>query len=260
MASLRSHKDFQSVRKLEFCYLCGEPLADADAITGDHVPPRAIFAKEDRNPPLKLPVHNKCNQGESKDDEVVGQLVSLLHSTSTIPKEKQRFRAVAADLGDDQPFVGVTGIEFNRIIWRWVRGFHAALYQEFLPAGAFFSLTTPFPHADQVGEALKFEDLRIHQLEMALTLRQQIKYGMIDEILSCAGKCRFVCSWLTCDDGSPFCLYGLRIYEWERLADTKRFPPRGCVGVYRHPTPAAAALGTKIILPSPAFTLFDPFQ
>jgi len=186
-------------------------------------------------------------------------LISLLHGAS-FSRKRQRFRAITADLGDDQPFVGITGVEFNRIIWRWVRGFHAALYREPLQQDAFYGLTTPFPYADQVAGTLQFEELRPDQLEMALTLRQHMRYRMIDEVLSNAGKCRFVCTWLTFDDGRPFCLYGLRIYEWEKLADTKRFPPRGCFGVYCAPTPVEATQGTKIILPSSSFTLFDPFQ
>jgi len=259
MATLRTQRDFRPLQKLSFCYLCGRPFGPEGRSTGDHVPPRTVFLKSDRSPVLKLPVHDACNQRESTDDEVFGQFISLLHG-AVVPREKQRFRAVSADLGGEEPFAGVTGVELNRIIWRWVRGFHAALYREVLPLAAWYGLTTPFPHADQVGGTLKFQDLRLDQMEMALTLRQQIKYGRIDEILSCSGKCRFVCSWLTSDDGSPFCLYGLRIYAWEKLADTKRFPPRGCVGIYPHPTPPGAALGTKIILPSTAFTLFDPFQ
>jgi hypothetical protein len=259
MTILRSHKDFRPIQQLGFCYLCGEPFTEVDASTGDHVPPRSIFARADRAPPLKLPVHDKCNQGQSQDDEVIGQLISLLHG-KTLTKAKQRFRAVTADLGDKEPFVGVTDLPLPKIIWRWVRGFHAALYREPLPLNSYYSLMSPFPAADQTAGGLKFEDLRLDQLEMALTLRQHIKHAMVDEVRCYAEKCRFVCTWLTADDGRPLCLYGLRIYEWEKLADTKRFPQRGCIGVYMHPTPVGATIGTKIILPITAFAPFDPFQ
>ena len=71
MPALNLHKDFQQVRHLPFCYLCGQEFLDGDALDGDHVPPKAIFNARDRDPVLKLKTHTACNASLSVDDKKI---------------------------------------------------------------------------------------------------------------------------------------------------------------------------------------------
>lgn len=77
---LDSQKVIYDVRALQFCYLCGEALTVARNV--DHVPPSSIFLSADRDFPLILPTHIKCNGDRSFEDQVIGQLIGLLHGKS----------------------------------------------------------------------------------------------------------------------------------------------------------------------------------
>jgi len=48
----------------QFCIYCGAPAASVD-----HIPPRSLFAKSNRNNLIRVPSCRSCNNGFSKDDE-----------------------------------------------------------------------------------------------------------------------------------------------------------------------------------------------
>ena len=79
MPQLTNHKQLSKCQALPFCYLCGEDFVDTDISNKDHVPPRRIFDTQDRNPPLILPTHKKCNGDQSYSDEIIGQLIAVSH-------------------------------------------------------------------------------------------------------------------------------------------------------------------------------------
>src|SRR5438093_1112647 len=127
---LDSQRAIRSAQGLPFCYLCGKPLADPR--NDDHVPPSSIFLTADRNFPLTLPTHVKCNSDRSAEDQVIGQLIGLLHGKS--PKvTHNKLKVKVGEFEDGTPVMAVEGLDLRAIIRRWIRGFHAALYQEFLP-------------------------------------------------------------------------------------------------------------------------------
>ena len=74
MIELSTQRALRSVRILPFCYLCGKPFEEGDAVDHDHVPPKSIFALADRQP-LKMKTHKLCNERHSLDDEKVGQMI-----------------------------------------------------------------------------------------------------------------------------------------------------------------------------------------
>jgi hypothetical protein len=76
MVSLLRQHDFQGLRKIPFCYLCGREFAAHDSRNRDHVPPECIFAPPDREP-LLLPAHKACNKSYELLDEKIGQLIAL---------------------------------------------------------------------------------------------------------------------------------------------------------------------------------------
>src|ERR1035441_8895490 len=83
MPSLQTQKDFQGVRNLPFCYLCGRDFVATDAVDWDHVPAKSAFSPRDRDPPLKLETHREtCHAQWSDNDKKVGQLISLHEAQS----------------------------------------------------------------------------------------------------------------------------------------------------------------------------------
>ena len=145
MVSLTTQSDLRNVRNLPFCYICGKQFAASDQCDDDHVPPQAIFRKGDRLP-LKLRTHKACNEKHSGDDENFGQLIGAMDGRSPSNAKNRRLRVshIAPSVG------GITNLDVDAAIWRWVRGCHAALYKEPL-ATNWFSIVSPFPRADQTG-------------------------------------------------------------------------------------------------------------
>lgn len=135
MPELSTQSDFQSLRNLPFCYLCGKAFTEESRKTRnrDHVPPKSIFASSDRNYPLILPTHPKCNEDQSDYDEVVGQLIAAIHGKYPKPTNMRLDVDVAEDTTTGAQSAWLNGANLHRTIGRWLRAFHAALYQEFLP-------------------------------------------------------------------------------------------------------------------------------
>ena len=65
---------------------------------------------------------------------------------------------------------------------------------------------------------------------------------------------------LNFDDGRPFCLFGLRLYNWESLGDIQHFEPRGCIGWYGCPHPVEATVGSPLEIPIKNLSPLDPFE
>jgi len=219
-----------------------------------------VFAKEDRGTPLILPAHDACNQAQSPHDEVIGQLVSVLHGKYP---GKERLR-LALELfsvdGSVVPVTGVQNIPLTRIIFRWVRGFHAALYREYLhDRGGFIG--PPLPESALTAEGgVVPKPVHVSRPIMTHIFRQQVKAGQTDAVICRNGKCHYRCTWLNWDDGRPFCLFALRLYNWEELGDIDHFPRRGCIGWYGAPTPTLATNGTDVEIPLANPDSLDPFE
>jgi hypothetical protein len=132
MVVLLSDKHFQAVAELSFCYWCGKDFQPSDATNGDHVPPKAIFANPDRRRPLKLKTHVDCNSGHKVTDERMGQLLALLHGkVPTVENQKLKF-----SIDRKRGLAAVNNTDIEGSVWRYVRGFHAALYREPFPMPA----------------------------------------------------------------------------------------------------------------------------
>ena len=109
--------------------------------------PSAIFLEPDRNFPLILPTHYLCNHDRHLEDQTIGPLVGILHNQAPDP-EHLRMQLMAGIAADGQPFVAAGGFDLRAIIRRWVFGFHAALYGEFLNAGQQFMTFPPLAEGD----------------------------------------------------------------------------------------------------------------
>jgi hypothetical protein len=263
---LSTQKALRSIQRLPFCYLCGQDLAGTarSERNHDHVPPSTIFSKEDRTPPLKLPTHRLCNTLQSNEDEVIGQLVSLRHSRLRASKHG-RLKIAVYEASDGSSTATLAGIDLRAVIRRWVRGFHAALYREYLPDDGEpdFATVPPFPEgrASESGP-VAFETPPAVQA-FVTALRGNRITRTLDGILCYNQRCRYECVWDQSDNGRWICIYGLDLYDWLNLGDIHNFQARGCVGCYRRPgggTPRGATIATRLIFPIPRGSGLDPFQ
>lgn len=259
MPSLKIERDFRPLARLPFCYLCGGSLANGEPCNNDHAPPRKVFLAADRvRCPLILPTHERCNNGRTQEDELVSQIVGLMHGSAPRP-ERQRFSATMFRNERDGEIAGISDVALEETVWRWVRACHAALYAEFLPDGAQGRILSPWPAGYVRNDVLQVEPPGMDMREIAFLLRANIRAGNVDEIFAFTQKFRFSCTWFQADDGTPLCAFGVRVYDWERMTDTSRFPRRGCIGFYTHPKPALGTNGRNVGRSPPLFSLFDPF-
>jgi hypothetical protein len=247
LMKLETQVAMRPLRKLPFCYLCGEPLDAGHNF--DHVPPSTIFLPEDCNFPLILPTHVTCNGARSGDDESIGQVVGLLHGDETAKIHKLDIALTRS--GHGALLVLLRDLDLRRIIKRWVRGFHAALYREYLPDGPQrFMTTPPLPEPDSEAPGRGF--LPPHDVisEFTRIINRNRATRTVDSIICRNGRCRYECVWAQADGGQWACVYWLDLYDWSRLGADDNYGPRECVGAYWREgggVPAGASRTTKLL-------------
>ena len=258
---LSTQKKLQTARNLSFCYLCGEPLDNRNETNRDHLPPSGLFAAVDRDPPLILPTHYQCNQGRSREDQAIGQLLGVLHGRQ-VNRIHNKLRVAVSPFKDGNSLAVLSRIDLRQIIRRWIRGFHAALYNEFLPGDALFATYLLLPEGKRDGDKITFVPTPEAFSQFVDELSRNRAVRNLDRIVCRNGKCRYECVWSQADNGRWICIYCLDIYNWVNLGDTKNFPARGCVGCYRRPSggvPRNASTATRLIFSSRGTSSFDPF-
>ena len=230
-ASLRSQKDFQRVRKLPFCYWCGGAFIEGDSCDADHVPPSAVFNIEDRSPVLKLKTHTRCHKPFADEDKQIGQLIGMRLRKASPPSFRDR---ALNYIPLPQGIVGITNVPLNRSLWRWVKGFHSALYQE--PVIGRFAVTTPYPMGRRSdGQVIIQPVLKQHLLAVELIKRNRA-FDNIDSIVAYRGKLRYECVWFQRDGAEEWmCAFALDLYDWKHLAGySASIKSRGCAGIYMY--------------------------
>jgi len=258
---LEFQRDFRQMQRLAFCYLCAKTFANAsDVLSRDHVPNTALFAISDREPALILPTHSRCNHDRSAEDELITQLVGVLRGRRMV-KRARRPTIVGGTFPDGSKGVGALGVPLRQMIFRWVTGFHAALYGEPLgPSGHMTFL--PLPEGRVEGNRVDAVAVPDAVREFVLALRRNRMTGTLDQILCRNGKCRYECVWDQADDGRRICIWALNLYDWKNLGDTLHFEPRGCVGAYYPENgriPSSATLATRLHVDVPTTNSLDPF-
>lgn len=272
MIIIETQQQFRDVAELPFCYWCGQPFAAGDQANGDHVPPRNAFDTPDRTPPLKLKTHITCNSAHKTTDELIGQLVALQRNYITLDPKNRRLKM---EVYPGQAFGSVTNVNVIEAVWRYIRGFHAALYREPLLGKLERTITTPFTRAYIDGNELVLEGPKKEQhFFIVQALKNQRAIGNVDRIVSNNGKLLYECVWQLADDGRAIlsgerplmrrraCFFGLDIYGWKTLGDVGQFPARGCAGAYFLPDGRAPAGASLYLESAPIVTnqdTWDPF-
>jgi hypothetical protein len=265
MVSLRAQKDFQKLQRLSFCYLCGDSFAEGDKKNHDHVPPENIFDKKDREP-LKLPTHYNCNHAHRLTDEKIGEMIRLRRRQ--FPQRKNRRLKVTFNINTGVSFL--TNLDIDAAVWRWVRGFHAALYQSHLPeddpSKAKFrdgAIQTPFRKTrktDQGGTLVPI--LPQHRLFVEI-IKANRAMNNVDGIVTNKGQMAYECVWQKADaDDGWICIFALNVCDWKDLGAVAGLEQCGCAGYYRlllgnKPQQSSTARKPSLIIPN--LDPLDPF-
>jgi len=101
---------------------------------------------------LKLRAHKACNHGHHLNDEKIGQMIALRRREAPRP-ENRKLHALRTNAG-----AAIINLDVDATVWRWITGFHAALYREPLHFQAtgktdppfVRSIVLPFPKGSRV--------------------------------------------------------------------------------------------------------------
>jgi hypothetical protein len=256
--ALTVHKDFQRVRKLPFCYLCGLKFLPEDPCNADHVPPSSAFNARDREPPLKLKTHMACHKPLSTEDKKVGQLIAMRRGEHPASRRDQALNFIRYPDGR----VAFDNLSLERALWRWIRGFHAALYAE--PLSGKFAVTLPFPQGTTVGGRIEMKPILPQHFHAVEAIKRNRVVENVDRIRANKGKLRYECVWCDLDNAAgSICVFALDIYDWKDLGGySDDIPARGCAGLYMRANgglPETAARDRKSIIAFPNEDRLDPF-
>jgi hypothetical protein len=158
----------------------------------------------------------------------------------------------------------VNNLDVAEAIKRWIRAFHAALYNEPLRSDTVFAMETPLPMATVQDDRITVRPLREQQhVGFVEVLKRQRAAENVDGIQCNNGKLIYECLWDQFDGGGWLCLFGLDLYGWADLGDTRHFKRRGCVGSYvlpelRAPDSATRAKAFRVLVPNS--DPLDPFR
>ncbi len=248
---LTNQKKLREVRDLDFCYICGEPFDESSNFDHDHVPPKSIFTKQDRQP-LLLKTHKECNQRHSALDEKIGQLISLQFGEKTISSNSLRFNLMPMRR---MYSASITGINIEEAVWRWIGGFHAALYR--IPMKKCRgSLVTPFPKANSINGKWNFAPILPQHHIFVDTIKKNRAFKRLDYIVANNGTMTFECIWDKTDNNDKWlCIFGINIYNWKVMGNSNYGPRRGCCGCNQlidgsKPENASIAIRSPILIPN----------
>jgi hypothetical protein len=252
MPEILTQLDARRAQKFPFCFLCAESFDpnDPERINNpDHIPPKKLFATRDRNFPLKVAAHRRCNNRYSDQDEVINQLVAAVHGTFPNQERVRLTATIVEDQITGEQFPGISGTSVEHHVIRWVRGFHAALYHEFLPdqPSTNFCVSLPFPCLLKglQGQRVAAGLLQNH-LDLVAEIKKNRTAGRLDRIQCNNGQCLYECVWSQTDDGKALCVFALKLYDWAKLADP-RLSRESCVGAYL-PISGRPERGTQVTM------------
>lgn len=260
MTTIRTEHQLKRIYDPGFCYLCGESWSPDDETDDDHVLPTNGFLPEDRKQPLILRTHKVCHEPKGNYDVRVGQIFKILHGT--MPSNFGDYKLELTkwtDPSTGEEVGGITDFEFTRILIGWLKGFHTALYREYLPHnGRRFAYTSPWPSF--LGDPNHVEPIQAVHEKWVETLVASRMARMIDGIAVRNGKVRYECTWDRLDNGQPVCVFALDIYDWTRLSPPHAGPKRTCTGIYHAAKiPKTASRATSLIIPGRLRNPYDAF-
>lgn len=190
---------------------------------------------------LKLPTHCVCNHTHHQNDEKAGQLIALRRGQ--VPS-RLRFAGFP-----DDGMAAFVNLDIEGAAFRWVMGFHAALYREPMPRVARAGIFTPFVKGRRWGGQPLFEVTTPQYHMIVETVRVNRERGNVDT-LSCNNRqLTYECVWSQANTHEWFCCFMLDICGWKDLGSTPQLGAREGAGMYVFPlplpAPAAASIGVS---------------
>ncbi|MBN8726987.1 MAG: hypothetical protein J0H15_04705 [Xanthomonadales bacterium] len=258
---ISSQKQLREHGQPDFCYLCGEPLANGLPTDRDHCPPKGFFSPADReNYPIILRTHKPCNHLWHGADELVGIVADALHTRrkSFDTSFKKKLDATLVPFGQALA-AAVTNLPLAPAAARIVRGMHALLYNDFLPQRTQSKFHIPLPEADpQTGRMVQPLD---QTYAFSSTVRRAILTGTADEVRAYNGSFRYACTWDRLDSGTPICLVVFNIYAFHTLAPKVSNFPKCFVGMYiPRQAPVTASWVSPLKVELKRGEVLDPLQ
>lgn len=256
---VRRHRDHP------FCYICGEGFTGDQVVNRDHVPPENIFLVEDRvNFPLKMNVHKACHDRYCEEDERVGQLMQATRGEMPTPERDRRgLEPHQLQNGQVIPILRAESLDLNRAFFRYVRAFHAALYDQPLPEDTKHALHSPaieFVPEEGTGRPLFFDRRLKDQSMISCIFRQNVEDGLaMDAVVAYNMAMIYECFWRTDPSGPTECFFCLRIYNSNEMGAVQLYGRRACVGRYRPPPSGLPAQRAKCLPFRPCVTCLDPY-
>lgn len=261
MVSITTQKDAGKVKALPFCYICGEFFDDVKTQNHDHVPPKSIFKKEDRNFPLIMPVHQDgCHSGMNLDDEILVQLFSLMHGKQPSEKNDKLKIDVFNVSGTKNTTAIFSQKNIESLLRRWLKAFHAALYCEPLTNETRFAIQSPLPSFNL--DSGKHNEIKEQHYEFVKCIKRNRLASNIDFIETNNGKLKYECVWDQLSNKKWICVFAINLYDWINLGDVNNFSPRGCAGFYELPSgrpPLTASFASNLEFPFDNTYPADPF-
>ncbi|MBL4591571.1 MAG: hypothetical protein JKY96_06380 [Phycisphaerales bacterium] len=186
--------------RTSFCFLCGTPFRGFDGTkpscaTDEHIVPKGVLGKGvgDNRKPAILWVHAKCDrESKQKQDGTSSAYYSLnlLDPDDWSEDRLNQIRSVfnrPVHLEDGRRVPAASAGILIRACRDWVRGFHALLYEVYLPSrNDVFCINPPFltfrVTPSNTGDSVRIEDLKKNAGAMATN------WSMVDGLLRLAEK------------------------------------------------------------------------
>lgn len=268
MIDIRTQRQLQRLRRLGFCYLCGDQI-ERNETTRDHVVASRLILPQHRTPPLILPTHRSCNHKWAVSDGHMAELSRVLHGIQLDDDNLQLDYVIAVDPETNEEVGAASGVNIEHIVARWVQGFHAAMYGEYLPpiGSTRFCISTPFPRGGIERDSGRpvFEPLQPVHVPLCRCIQANRAAGRIDRLSIYDGNVVYECVWDVVEQGGvskPACVFAIKFYNWEELGSTPITAPRGCVGLYvpQGSPPVSSARSSPIDTSMIQFDNFNPFR
>jgi hypothetical protein len=230
----------KAVRRIGFCYICGEPLERKRGVgwNVDHVPPIAYVSG--RAAALPMRAHPACNHAWSARDERGAQFVSTMigrypSSPANIRIDVTRFPNPVT--GESR--FGVLDFGFEKDVRRIVRAFHAAVYNDYLPEPG-IEVSLPFAAGHAPAGVPEADPFPVWHTDVVLHLLRSDHVKRLDRLLCGKNECEYICTWMLSKPGLWQCVFGLRVHTWGHMGEPA-FGQRGCVGFYHRKGPPVGA-------------------
>lgn len=242
MQSTTTQKQAQKVAKqLDFCYLCGKAFTDKYPGTKDHVPPKKVFLPADRDWPLILRAHKKCNEKYSISDEQLKDLIALIHSDGQELPLKTSVDIITYKDGKPNN-VGFSGMPMKGITDRILRGCYSALYGEFLPVQTPNYTLMPLVECDRETGDVRPSNFYPQHQHFCELLKFNRRIENLDQVIAYNEKFRFEIIWIYEDDQvTPVGIFCIDLYDWYRLSKWVLPRRQGCVGSFWAEIPKGAS-------------------